>query len=428
MKYRIAFYTLGCKLNFSETSHISREFDNDNFEVVNFKDIADIYVINSCAVTSVAEKKSKNAITGAKKRNPNSKICVVGCFSELNIEKLKEDDNIDIVLGSSDKFLLPKKIKEYFNIEKKNFRSEDNNFYSSWSEGDRTRTFLKIQDGCDYHCSYCTVCIARGISRSDKISNVIKNASIIADKGIKEIILTGVNIGDFGKNTNETLFDLLCELETIDKLERIRISSIEPNLLTNDIIHLVSKSEKIMPHFHIPLQSGNNKILSLMKRRYKRELFEEKVNLINSLISNCYIAADVIVGFPTESEEDFYDTYNFIKSLPISDLHIFSYSKRSNTIASEMKEQIKEQVKQERSKILRGLRTELKNNFYKKNITNELKVLFESKNDKGTISGFAENYLKCTTNYEKNLINKIVKVKICNFVENYETYIVEPLI
>jgi len=418
-RLKIAFHTLGCKLNYSETSAISRTLDSSKYEIVSYKETADIYIVNTCAVTGSAEKKCRTLIHAAHRRNPTASIGLIGCFSELKPNELSLIDGVDIVLGSGNKFLLPQKIEELF--QKKKVKITEINpeshleFHSAWSSGERTRSFLKIQDGCDYHCSYCTVCIARGESRSDNIKHVIENAKKIVNQGIKEIILTGVNIGDFGRKSGESFFELLKELEQVEGLKRVRISSIEPNLLTNEIIELVSKSTVLMPHFHIPLQSGSNKILKLMQRRYLREVFAQRVMEAKKLMPNCFIAADVIVGFPEETDDDFEDTYQFIEQLNIQALHVFSYSIRPNTIAGEMKNQVKDSDKKDRSHRLIELSKQKTEHFYHQNIGKIYPVLIETTNNKGEMSGFTSNYIKCKLPYNQILENQIVNVKIDAF-------------
>ncbi len=412
-KYKIAFHTLGCKLNYSETSAITRSFELDRFEVVPFKEAADFYVINTCAVTGAAEKKCRTLVHAAHRKNPNAHIGLIGCFSELKPDELSIVEGVDIVLGSGNKFLLREKVEELL-LGKKQHITEINpeshlDFHSSWSSGERTRSFLKIQDGCDYHCTYCTVCIARGESRSDSIAHVIENAKQIAASGMKEIILTGVNIGDFGRKNGESFADLLRAIEQVEGISRVRISSIEPNLLTDEIIEIVSKSKVIMPHFHIPLQSGSNRILKLMQRRYLREVFSARVKKAKEIIPNCFIAADVIVGFPSETDEDFDDTIKFIEQCDIEALHVFSYSIRPNTIAGAMKEQVPESVKKERSNRLHQLSKVQTLKFYTQHIGKTVSILVESSQYHGKMNGFTENYIKCQLPYNKNLSNQIIQ-------------------
>jgi threonylcarbamoyladenosine tRNA methylthiotransferase MtaB len=412
-KYRIAFHTLGCKLNYSETSAISRSLNPEKFEITDYKGLADMYIINTCAVTGSAEKKCRTLIHSAHRRNPEAHIGLIGCFSELKPEELSIVEGVDIVLGSGNKFSLAQKIEELLFVKHQPITEVNPEahleFHGSWSSGERTRSFLKIQDGCDYHCSYCTVCIARGESRSDSISHVIENAKQIVADHIKEIILTGVNIGDFGRKTGESFADLLRALEQVEGLERIRISSIEPNLLTDEIMELVSKSKVLMPHFHIPLQSGSDKILKLMQRRYLREVFAARVNKSKLLMPDCFIAADVIVGFPGETDEDFEETYQFLEGLDLQALHVFSYSIRPNTIAGAMKNQVPEPVKKIRSKRLLELSSRKTLDFYRKHIGKTLPILVESAQHHDTMSGFTPNYIKCTLPYDKNRSNQIIQ-------------------
>ncbi len=411
---KIAFQTFGCKLNFSETSSIAKSFISEGYEVVNFKEEADIYVINSCTVTGNAEKKCKTAIKQANKRNPNSKIAIIGCFSQLRPDELANLEGVDIILGNKEKFHLldyVEKIKDQQIVDVADLKT-DKEFFASYSSGDRTRSFLKVQDGCDYFCSYCTIPFARGRSRSDTIENTVKTAKEIAQTNIKEIILTGVNVGDFGKHQNEKLIDLLKELDRIDGIERIRISSIEPDLLTHEIIEFVAQSNKFLPHFHIPLQSGSNDILKTMKRKYKRELFADRVEKIKSLIPDCMIAADVIVGFPGESEELFTETYEFIRDTDINYAHVFSYSTRPGTLAAKMENKVPPHAIKERSKKLHELSERKKQKFYLDHQGKTFNVLFESENNQGFIQGFTENYIRVKYPFEKSLINQIVSVKL----------------
>ncbi len=411
---KIAFQTFGCKLNFSETSSIAKSFISEGYEVVNFKEEADIYVINSCTVTGNAEKKCKTAIKQANKRNPNSKIAIIGCFSQLRPDELANFEGVDIILGNKEKFHLldyVEKIKDQQIVDVADLKT-DKEFFASYSSGDRTRSFLKVQDGCDYFCSYCTIPFARGRSRSDTIENTVKTAKEIAQTNIKEIILTGVNVGDFGKHQNEKLIDLLKELDRIDGIERIRISSIEPDLLTHEIIEFVARSNKFLPHFHIPLQSGSNDILKTMKRKYKRELFADRVEKIKSLIPDCMIAADVIVGFPGESEELFTETYEFIRDTDINYAHVFSYSTRPGTLAAKMENKVPPHAIKERSKKLHELSERKKQKFYLDHQGKTFNVLFESENNQGFIQGFTENYIRVKYPFEKSLINQIVSVKL----------------
>jgi len=423
VKKRVAFKTFGCKLNYSETSQIARQFANEGFEIVDEREIADYYIINSCTVTSISEKKCKTAIRSAKIRNPEAKIAVIGCFSELKANELNKMEEVNFVIGNADKHNILEHIHYNENIITESCHnqaftpvSKNTPFVPSYSLGDRTRSFLKIQDGCDYCCSYCTIPLARGNSRSDTIENTVKLANEIAKKGIKEIILTGVNIGDFGKKNNQNLYQLINELENVQNIERFRISSIEPDLLTDNIIQFVANSKKFLPHIHIPLQSGNNTILKLMKRHYKRELFADRISKINDLLPLACIAADVIVGFPNETDEYFKDTKEFIESLPISYLHVFTYSERPSTKSIHFENKVPIYIRRERSKELQKLSDKKKNDFYQQNFGYKRKVLFESDIHDGYIFGFTENYIRVKTPLNLNLINKIVEVELKDFL------------
>ncbi len=414
---RIAFHTLGCKLNFAETSTVSRTFNNKNYSIVNFNDIADIYVINTCLVTATAEKKCLSAIRQAHKRNPKAKIAVIGCLPQLKPQKLTSIEGVKLILGNNEKYDLLNYLEETDNINTPLLNEESSlspQFKPSWSVGDRTRSFLKIQDGCDYFCSYCIIPAARGRSRSGSIESVIECAEELAAKGTIEIVLTGVNIGDFGSKNNESFLQLIKELDKIEGIERYRISSIEPDLLNEDIIGFVAKSKKILPHFHIPLQSGSDKVLKLMHRRYNTELFYKKVKTIKSKIPDCLIAADIIVGFPGESDKDFEDTLNFVNNTDINYVHVFTYSERENTLALNLDNKVPVSIRRQRSKKLQQLSDEKKILFYKQNKGKTKNVLFESDNDNGFMYGFTDNYIKVMTRFDKNMINKIVAVKLEN--------------
>tara|TARA_X000000368_G_C23037866_1_gene715423 strand:- start:473 stop:1807 length:1335 start_codon:yes stop_codon:yes gene_type:complete len=439
-RLKVALTTLGCKLNFSETSTISRQFLNAGYEIVKFDQMSDIYIINTCSVTQNADKQFKNLVSKALKINLKAFIIAIGCYAQLKPRELANLNGVDLVLGSKEKF----KILNYLNDLSKNNLGEihsceisETDFYkSSYSIGKRTRSFLKVQDGCDYKCTYCTIPLARGISRSDKLSNIISDARSISKSGVKEIVLTGVNIGDYGKGEfgqkkhDNTFLELINELDKVEGIARIRISSIEPNLLSNDIINFVSKSKKFVPHFHIPLQSGSNQILRLMRRRYKRELYQEKVKYIKSLMPNTCIGADVIVGFPGESDELFMETYRFIQSLEISYLHVFSYSERDNTIAKNLANIVDKSVRSKRSKLLRSLSVKMKRKFYSTQVGANKNILFESENKNGFIYGFSENYVRVKTPWRKNLVNSVVKYNLKEIsedgnilVENYKKLI-----
>ncbi|PKP15946.1 MAG: tRNA (N(6)-L-threonylcarbamoyladenosine(37)-C(2))-methylthiotransferase MtaB, partial [Bacteroidetes bacterium HGW-Bacteroidetes-23] len=404
---KVAFYTLGCKLNFSETSTIARNFQQEGFDRVDFEEVADIYVINTCSVTENADKQFKQIVKKALKNNDKAFVAAVGCYAQLKPEELAAVDGVDLVLGATEKF----KITDYLNDLTKNdlgevhsCEIEEANFYvGSYSIGDRTRAFLKVQDGCDYKCTYCTIPLARGISRSDELQNVLNNAKEISQQGIKEIVLTGVNIGDYGKGEfgnkkhEHTFLELVQALDEVEGIERLRISSIEPNLLKNETIDFVSKSRTFVPHFHIPLQSGSNDILKKMKRRYLRELYVDRVNKIREVMPDACIGVDVIVGFPGETDEHFLETYHFLNDLNISYLHVFTYSERDNTEAAEMENVIQANVRSKRSKMLRGLSVKKRRAFYESQLGTTRIVLFEAENKEGYIHGFTENYVKVKT-------------------------------
>ena len=427
-KFKVALTTLGCKLNYSETSTISRQFTDNGYELVKFDEFSNLYVINTCSVTDNADKQFKSFVKKALKINSNAFIVAIGCYAQLKPKELANVNGVDLVLGSHEKF----KILDYLNDLSKNDFGEihsceigETNFYkSSYSIGDRTRSFLKVQDGCDYKCSYCTIPLARGISRSDSLINIISSAKSISESGIKEIVLTGVNIGDYGKGEfgnkkhDNTFLDLISELDKVNGISRIRISSIEPNLLSDKIIHFVANSKKFVPHFHIPLQSGSNKILNLMQRRYKRELYFERVNYIKSLMPDACIGADVIVGFPGETDELFLETYRFIADLNISYLHVFSYSERDNTKASDFLNVVPKHIRSKRSKMLRSLSVKLKRNFYRSQLESNKNILFESENKKGFIHGFSENYVRVKTPWRKKLVDSIVDCELKEISED----------
>ena len=427
-KKKVAFYTLGCKLNFSETSTIARNFQNEGFKRVDFEEMADIYVINTCSVTDNADKQFKQIVKKAMKLNDKAFVAAVGCYAQLKPEELAAVDGVDLVLGATEKF----KITDYINDLSKNDMGEvhsceieEADFYvGSYSFGDRTRAFLKVQDGCDYKCTYCTIPLARGISRSDTMQGVLKNAMEISKKGIKEIVLTGVNIGDYGKGEfgnkkhEHTFLDLVTELDKVAGIERLRISSIEPNLLKNETIELVSKSRTFVPHFHIPLQSGSNEILKKMKRRYLRELYVDRVNKIREVMPQACIGVDVIVGFPGESDELFLETYHFLNDLDISYLHVFTYSERDNTEAAEMEGVVPANLRSKRSKMLRGLSVKKRRAFYESQIGTTRTVLFENENKEGYIYGFTENYVKVKTPWNPELVNTLHEINLTKIDED----------
>lgn len=417
MSKRIAYKTIGCKLNFAETSTIVRDFERNGFEVVDFDDVADVYLINTCTVTAKADKDCRKSARQAIRKNPNAYVAMVGCYSQLHSDKAQAIPGVTTVLGNEEKFKLLKHFVDFVSNNKIDYHGhveQLDNFHSSYSAGERTRTFLKIQDGCDYECSYCTIPMARGKSRSDSIVNTIKKAKEVAATGTKEIVLTGVNTGDFGNRTDESFFDLIKKLDELDGIERIRISSIEPNLLTTEMVDFIAQSELFVPHFHIPLQSGSNKILADMRRRYRRELYFDRVNYIKSVMPDCCIGVDVIVGFPTETDELFNETYEFIKSLDISYLHVFSYSERPNTKAIDFENVVSVEQKKERSKMLHALSDEKRNNFHNNFIGKNRKVLFENF-QKGKIVGHTDNYIKVELDGNADLQNKIIEVKLVRF-------------
>ena len=412
---RIAFHTLGCKLNYSETSTISRDLIHNGFEKVDYQDTADIYVINTCSVTDNADKEARKLIRQAKRSNPSANIAVIGCYAQLNPDEIADIDGVDIVIGAEEKFNLLEHLNELSIKEEKMILGSDINnvhlFEPSYSIGDRTRSYLKIQDGCDYTCSFCTIPLARGKSRSGTINATIALAKEVALAGAKEIVLTGVNIGDFGAGSNETLLDLLIELDEIEGVQRFRISSIEPNLLNNDIITFCNMSKKFVPHFHIPLQSGSNKILKAMRRRYDRDLYVDRINSIKSLNSDTCIGVDVMVGFPGESDEDFLETYNFLNDLDISYLHVFTYSERQNTYAIQINETIPKPVKAERSKTLHALSNKKRRLFYDQFISTKRDVLFENVRN-GKLFGHTDNYIKVEVEKYQNRSNQIHSIKL----------------
>lgn len=415
-KKKVAFYTLGCKLNFAETSTISRSFPEEQFERVQANSKADIYIINTCSVTDTADRKCRQAIKRFIHLSPEAFIAVVGCYAQLNPSKISSIHGVDLVLGTNEKFDIASYISGFKKKKEAEVHSCDLSssmaFNQSYSVGDRTRSFLKVQDGCDYGCSFCTIPLARGQSRNPVISSIVSEARKIAAEGVKEIVLTGVNIGDFGKSTGETFTDLLKELVTVGGIERYRISSIEPNLLTDGIIEMAEENGKILPHFHIPLQSGCNKILGLMRRRYKRELFALRVMSIREKLPLAGIGADVIVGFPGETAEDFEDTYAFIKEMPLSYLHVFTYSERPGTIAAKMPGKTDHSEKESRSKKLISLSEEKSLDFYKFNVGHETNVLFESTRSEGMITGFTSNYIRAGHQWQAKLSGQVRRVKM----------------
>jgi threonylcarbamoyladenosine tRNA methylthiotransferase MtaB len=425
---KVAFYTLGCKLNFSETSTIARNFQDEGFDRVDFEEVADMYVINTCSVTENADKQFKQVVKKAMKLNNKAFVAAIGCYAQLKPEELAAVDGVDLVLGATEKF----KITDYINdLSKNDFGEvhsceiEEADFYvGSYSIGDRNRAFLKVQDGCDYKCTYCTIPLARGISRSDELENVLKNAKEISSQNIKEIVLTGVNIGDYGKGEfgnkkhEHTFLELVQELDKVEGIERLRISSIEPNLLKNETIEFVSKSRTFVPHFHIPLQSGSNDILKLMKRRYQREIYTERVNKIREVMPDACIGVDVIVGFPGETDENFLETYHFLNDMNISYLHVFTYSERDNTEAAEMEGVVPANVRAKRSKMLRGLSVKKRRAFYESQIGTYRTVLFECENKEGYIHGFTENYVRVKTPWNPELVNSLHEINLTRIDED----------
>jgi threonylcarbamoyladenosine tRNA methylthiotransferase MtaB len=422
MKKKVAFHTLGCKLNFSETATIASQMEAADFEKVPFDSKADVYVINTCSVTENADKRFKEIVKKTQKINEKAFVAAVGCYAQLKPEALADVDGVDLVLGATEKFNLTAYLNDLTKQEVGTVHAceiEEADFYvGGYAVGDRTRAFLKVQDGCDYKCTYCTIPLARGISRSDTLENVLKNAQEIASKGIKEIVLTGVNIGDYGKGEFgnkkhlHTFFDLVQALEKIPGISRLRISSIEPNLLKNETIDMVSKSRVFVPHFHIPLQSGSDTVLKKMKRRYLTGLYRDRITTIQRQMPHACIGVDVIVGFPGETEEDFLETYAFLNQLGVSYLHVFTYSERDRTEAASMSEVVPMAVRNKRSKMLRGLSVKLRRAFYESQIETKRTVLFEGENKKGYIHGFTENYVKVKTPWDPALVNTVAEVRL----------------
>ncbi len=427
MNKRVAFHTLGCKLNFSETSTIARQFTGEAFQRVSFDAAADIYVINTCSVTENADKQFKSIVRQALKLNPDAFIVAIGCYAQLKPREIASLQGVDLVLGATEKFNILAYLDDLNKKHEGVIHSceiEEANFYvGSYAIGDRTRAFLKVQDGCDYKCSFCTIPLARGISRSDTLENVLDNARNIAEQNIKEIVLTGVNIGDYGKGENgnkkhdHTFYDLVKALEKVEGIERIRISSVEPNLLRDEIIDFVASSKIFVPHFHIPLQSGSDKILKLMRRRYQRSLYTKKVKQIKANMPDACIGVDVIVGFPGETDQDFLETYTFLNELDISYLHVFTYSERDNTPASQMPDTVLPEVRKKRSKMLRGLSAKKRRAYYESQIGARRKVLLEGENKKGYMYGFTENYVRLRTPWDPELVNSMLEVELTEMDE-----------
>ncbi len=434
MNKKVAFYTLGCKLNFSETSTIARSFEKEDFERVDFSEKADIYVINTCSVTENADKRFKTIVKQAQKGNPDAFVAAVGCYAQLKPEELAAVDGVDLVLGATEKFKITNYLNDLLDSDPERSRRvaqihsceiEEADFYvGSYAIGDRTRAFLKVQDGCDYKCTYCTIPLARGISRSDTLENVLLNAKEIASKDIKEIVLTGVNIGDYGKGEfgnkrhEHTFLDLVKALDQIEGIHRLRISSIEPNLLKNETIDFVAQSNSFVPHFHIPLQSGSDEILKLMRRRYLSNLYVDRVKRIKETMPHACIGVDVIVGFPGETDEHFLETYHFLNELDISYLHVFTYSERDNTLAAEMDHVVPKKVRSKRSKMLRGLSAKKRRAFYESQLSTIRTVLFEGENKSGYIHGFTENYVKVKAPWNPELVNTLHQVELTEIDED----------
>lgn len=424
----VAFHTLGCKLNFSETSSLSRMLEQEGFEKKEFEEQADVYVINTCSVTDNADKECRQLVRRIQRKAPESLVVITGCYAQLKPKEIASIPGVSLVLGAAEKFNMARHIRELARGDSAKICSCDieevSGFHSSWSVSDRTRTFLKVQDGCDYTCSFCTIPMARGKSRSDRIENVVRNAEQLAASGVKEIVLTGVNLGDFGKGPDgaglvtgingreENFYELVQALDEVEGISRYRISSIEPNLLTNDIIRFVAESKKFMPHFHIPLQSGSNKILGAMRRRYKRELYAERVAYIREQLPHCSVGVDVIVGFPGESDADFRETFDFLHDLEVSYLHVFTYSERDNTHALELKPVVPVPVRNERNKTLRNL-SYMKQQYFTRRHEGQIRpVLFEHQDKAGIMEGYTDNYIRVTTPWRAEWVNQIVPWKL----------------
>lgn len=432
MSKKVAFYTLGCKLNFSETSAIGRMFQEAGYETTPFNSRADVFVINTCSVTENADKKCRKVVREALKYSPQAYVAIVGCYAQLKPREIAEIPGVDMVLGAAEKFNIIEHIDGLTKQPKARIHhapiDETNQFVSAFSIGDRTRTFLKVQDGCDYSCTFCTIPLARGTSRSGTIDNIVQQAREIAASGVKEIVLTGVNIGDFGIRNGkreDRFLDLIRALDQIDGIDRFRISSIEPNLLSNEIIEFVAQSGRFVPHFHMPLQSGSNKVLRLMRRRYRRELYAERVAKIKSLMPDCCIGVDVIVGFPGETREDFLETYQFLNALEVSYLHVFTYSERENTIAAQMEGAVPGAQRSDRSKMLHILSEKKRRAFYQTQLDTIQQVLFEGDVKDGYMHGFSRNYVKVRTAYDPLLVNEIVPVKLLHITDHGEVEIEE---
>jgi threonylcarbamoyladenosine tRNA methylthiotransferase MtaB len=421
---KVAFYTLGCKLNYSETSTIARTFEQKGYRKVEFTDTPDIFIINTCSVTENADKKCHKIVREARSIAPQAYVAIIGCYAQLKPKEIAEIPGVDAVLGAAEKFRLVELLDGFVRKPQAEVYSSDiesaKTFNTSFSINDRTRTFLKVQDGCDYSCSFCTIPLARGSSRSDSVQNIVKTATEIAANGVKEIVLTGVNTGDFGLQNGqrqERFIDLIKALDEIEGLERIRISSIEPNLLTDEIIDFVAQSKRFVPHFHIPLQSGSNKILKLMRRRYQRELYTDRVQKIKSMMPHCCIGVDVIVGFPGETREDFIETYQFLNDLDVSYLHVFTYSERENTLAVELPGSVPGSQRADRSKMLHILSDKKRRKFYEENLNRDDTVLFENDIENGMMHGFTQNYIRVTAKYDPILVNELKRVRLTSINE-----------
>jgi threonylcarbamoyladenosine tRNA methylthiotransferase MtaB len=412
----VAFYTLGCKLNFAETSTIGRQLTERGFQKAEFGSGADLYVINTCSVTDHADRKCRKVVKEALKFNPQAYIVIIGCYAQLKPQEIAQIPGVDMVLGAAEKFNLPDHLSTLVKQEKAsvfNAPIKDTNvFVPGFSEGDRTRTFMKVQDGCDYFCTFCTIPLARGQSRSANIADTVARVKQVAESGVKEIVLTGVNLGDFGVTHDQDFFGLIRELDEIAGIERFRISSIEPNLLTDDIISFVAQSKKFVPHFHIPLQSGSDEILKKMRRRYARDLYVNRVNRIKELMPHCAIGVDVIVGFPGETEEEFLTTYDFLNALDVSYLHVFPYSERPNTTAIKLKEKVPVKVRMQRSEMLRILSEKKRQYFYRQHLGTQRNVLFEKEEHGNTMHGFTDNYIKISADYDPLMVNEIAPVQL----------------
>lgn len=408
---KVGLYTLGCKLNFSETSAIGRQFDDQGYERVPFHEAADVYVINTCSVTDNADKKCRKVVRQAMKANPEAYVVVVGCYAQLKPQEIAEIPGVDLVLGAAEKFRLFEVVDDFVKSgcgkAISGEVSDVNSFVAAFSQGERTRSYLKIQDGCDYKCSFCTIPLARGKSRSDSLENILANAEKLAAEGVKEIVLTGVNIGDYGKDQPGTFFDVVKALDEVEGIERFRISSIEPNLLTNEIIEFVAQSKRFMPHFHVPLQSGNDEMLKIMRRRYKRKVYADRVATIKKLMPHACIGVDVITGHPGETDAHFLDTYHFLNDLDVSYLHVFTYSERDNTHALSLEGVVPQHIRNDRTTQLRSLSEKKRRHFYSQFIGQTRKILFEEEVSEGHLHGFTDNYIKVITPYDPLLVNEL---------------------